>query len=207
MEQQIAMLWRLTNNHAHEALDAKEEAQAKIAELKEHLDNRTDELREANRKILRMGRKVTIQAPDREDSERESTPSRTIREGTPLSQTSSVAGSGRTAKFPDPPMLTDGKEPTYRAWSGHVQNKLRSNADWFYRDDPDQEEDAKVAYIKTRVGGKAYDHLSPHLEAERDAGRNPTSKEVLKFLENVFEDPDRRIKARQELKGLKMPYL
>ena len=26
MEQQIAMLWRLTNNHAHEALDAKEEA-------------------------------------------------------------------------------------------------------------------------------------------------------------------------------------
>ena len=38
-------------------------------------------------------------------------------------------------------------------------------------------------------------------------GRNFTSKEVLKFLENVFKDPDRRIKARQELKGLKMPYL
>jgi hypothetical protein len=32
----------------------------KIAELKEHLDNRIDELREANWKILRMGRKVTI---------------------------------------------------------------------------------------------------------------------------------------------------
>ena len=28
MEQQIAMLWRLSNNHAHEAIDAKEEAQA-----------------------------------------------------------------------------------------------------------------------------------------------------------------------------------
>jgi hypothetical protein len=38
-------------------------------------------------------------------------------------------------------------------------------------------------------------------------GRNPTSKEVLKFLENVFKNPDRRIKAQQELKGLKMPYL
>ena len=36
---------------------------------------------------------------------------------------------------------------------------------------------------------------------------NPTNKEVLEFLENVFEDPDRRIKARQELKSLKMPYL
>ena len=62
-------------------------------------------------------------------------------------------------------------------------------------------------YIKTRVGDKAYDYLLPYLEVERDVGRNPTSKEVLKFLENVFKDPDRRIKARQELKGLKMPYL
>ena len=64
-----------------------------------------------------------------------------------------------------------------------------------------------MAYIKTRVGGKAYNHLLPYLEAERDAERNPTSKEVLKFLENVFKDPDRRIKAQQELKGLKIPYL
>jgi hypothetical protein len=31
-----------------------------MAELKEHLDNRIDELREANRKILRIGCKVTI---------------------------------------------------------------------------------------------------------------------------------------------------
>ena len=60
MEQQIAMLWRLTNNHAHKAIDTKEEAKAKIAELKEHLDNRIDELCKANRKILRIGRKVTI---------------------------------------------------------------------------------------------------------------------------------------------------
>ena len=38
-------------------------------------------------------------------------------------------------------------------------------------------------------------------------GRNPTSKEVLKFLENVFKDLDRHIKAQQKLKGLKMLYL
>ena len=50
-------------------------------------------------------------------------------------------------------------------------------------------------YIKTRVGGKAYNYLLPYLKAERDARRNPTSKEVLKFLENVFKDPDCRIKA------------
>jgi len=42
------MLWRLANNHAHKALNGKEEAEAKIAELKEYLDNRIDELRKAN---------------------------------------------------------------------------------------------------------------------------------------------------------------
>jgi len=60
MEQQIAMLWRLTNNHVYKALNRKEEAKAKIAELKEHLNNRINKLRKANWKILRMGRKVTI---------------------------------------------------------------------------------------------------------------------------------------------------
>ena len=52
-----------------------------------------------------------------------------------------------------------------------------------------------MAYIKTHIGGKAYNYLSPYLEAKCNAERNPTSKEVLKFLENVFKDLDRRIKA------------
>ena len=49
----------------------KDEVQAKITELKEYLDNKTNKLHKANWKILRIGRKVTIQAPDREDSKRE----------------------------------------------------------------------------------------------------------------------------------------
>ena len=124
MEQQIAILQRLTNNHAYKALNRKEEAKAKIVELKEHLNNRIDELYKANWKILRMGRKVTIQAPDWEDSEQESTLLRTIQEGTLLFQTSSVIGLGRTVKFLNPPTLTNRKEPTYYAWSGYIQNKL-----------------------------------------------------------------------------------
>ena len=64
-----------------------------------------------------------------------------------------------------------------------------------------------MAYIKIRVGSKAYNHLSPYLEAERDMEHNPTNKEVFEFLENVFKDLDRRIKAWQELKSLKMLYL
>ena len=50
-------------------------------------------------------------------------------------------------------------------------------------------------YIKICIGSKAYNYLLFYLEVERNIGRNPTSKEVLKFLENIFKDPDRRIKA------------
>ena len=45
-------------------------------------------------------------------------------------------------------------------------------------------------YIKTHIGGKAYNHLLPYLEVEYKVGRNPISKEVLEFLKNVFKDPD-----------------
>ena len=42
------MIWRLANNHIYKALNRKEEAKVKIAELKEHLDNRTNKLYKAN---------------------------------------------------------------------------------------------------------------------------------------------------------------
>jgi len=44
----------------YKALNRKEEAKAKIVELKENLDNRIDELYKANRKIAKIGRKVTV---------------------------------------------------------------------------------------------------------------------------------------------------
>ena len=54
------MLWCLANNHAYKAINAKEEAKVKIAELKKHLDNRTNKLYKANWKIAKIGYKVTI---------------------------------------------------------------------------------------------------------------------------------------------------
>ena len=45
-------------------------------------------------------------------------------------------------------------------------------------------------YIKTCVRGKAYNYFLLYLKVKRKVGRNPTSKEVLEFLENVFKDLD-----------------
>ena len=50
-------------------------------------------------------------------------------------------------------------------------------------------------YIKTHIGGKVYNYLLPYLEVECEVKRNPISKEVLKFLENIFKDLDYWIKA------------
>ena len=50
-------------------------------------------------------------------------------------------------------------------------------------------------YIEIYVGSKAYNYLLPHLEVERDVGCDFTSKEILKFIENIFKDLDYCIKA------------
>ena len=62
-----------------------------------------------------------------------------------------------------------------------------------------------MSYIKTRVDGKAAEHLYPWLEAQSE--RDVYVEEVIQCLENVFEDPDRRLKAQKQLKKLRMPYL
>jgi hypothetical protein len=112
----------------------------------------------------------------------------------------------RSAKFPDPPILEDGEKPTFRIWNAQIQNKLRINADWYTHDDPDVEEQSKVAYIQTRTDGKAAKHLYTWLEDKQDGNKMVHVEDVIQCLENLFEDPDRRLKARHELKKMKMSF-
>ena len=86
-----------------------------------------------------------------------------------------------------------------------MKSKLQINDDWFDQPDQDKAEHARVAYIKTRVDGKAAEHLYPWLEAQ--SGRGIYVEEVIQCLKNVFKDPDCRLKAREQLKKLKMSYL
>ena len=63
-----------------------------------------------------------------------------------------------------------------------MKSKLRINDDWFDQLDQDEAEHARVAYIKTRVDGKAAEHLYPWLEAQ--SGREIYIEEVIQYLEN-----------------------
>ncbi|KAF2192201.1 hypothetical protein K469DRAFT_799874 [Zopfia rhizophila CBS 207.26] len=76
-----------------------------------------------------------------------------------------------------------------------MRNKLRLNADWYECDDPDATEAARIAYIQTRIAGKASDFLNPFLDAREDRGEEVAVEEVIQYLQSVFEDPDQRIKA------------
>jgi hypothetical protein len=64
----------------------------------------------------------------------------------------------KSTKIPDPPILIDGKNPTFDGWLSKMKNKLKVNADHFAN------EEAKIAYIQLRTDGEASEHIQPRLE-------------------------------------------
>ena len=65
------------------------------------------------------------------------------------------AGPSRSTKIPDPPILTDGKDPSFESWKLQMQDKLEVNVDHY----PTRR--AKMAYVFGRTGGDAQAHLRP----------------------------------------------
>ena len=91
----------------------------------------------------------------------------------------------RSTKLPDPPVLTDGKDPDYDLWARRMKSKLEANADYY------PTEKLRMAYLSTRVKGTASLHLAPRM---RDDAKNPfnTAEKIIKILKKVFENPNRR---------------
>ncbi|BCR91318.1 uncharacterized protein ACHE_70161S [Aspergillus chevalieri] len=63
----------------------------------------------------------------------------------------------KSTKIPDPPMLTDGKEPRFEDWLLLMSQKLTANADHF---DTSQ---LRIAYVASRCDGKARKHITPRM--------------------------------------------
>jgi hypothetical protein len=72
-----------------------------------------------------------------------------------------VEGPKKSVKLPDPPILTDGKDPKFAEWLSKMKNKLLANADHY------STEPLKMAYIQTRTAGYSADHMAPRLRAMR----------------------------------------
>ena len=66
-----------------------------------------------------------------------------------LTRTDSPATPAKSAKIPDPPLLTDGKDPTFDNWKIQIVSKLEVNADHFAT------EQACMTYVFSHTGGDA----------------------------------------------------
>ena len=174
------------------ALDQRDSYREQIDQKDSQIEKLITEKQELKQDVLKLTRRLNN--PESEQP----------REGIPKSNASDTTKK-RSAKFPDSSILNDGIKLTFWVWNDQMKSKLRINDDWFNRPDSEEAEHAKVSYIKTRVDGKAAEHLYPWLKAQ--SGRNVYVEKVIQCLKNVFEDPDRRLKAWEQLKKLRMPYL
>lgn len=103
----------------------------------------------------------------------------------------------RSAKLPDPELLTDGKSPRFEDWLSRMKGKLAGNADHF------PTERLRIAYVESRTGDKAAKHLAPRM---RDDAPNKfrVASEMFKHLESIFLDPNRQSNARRKFRALQM---
>jgi len=114
-----------------------------------------------------------------------------------LARSESPAGPSRSVKLPDPPLLTDGKEPTFESWKLQIQGKLRVNQDHFSSDE------ARMAYVFGRTGGDAQAHLHPRYD---DDSEDPfkMGREMVEHLSAIYEDPFKVLNGRNKYRNLMM---
>jgi hypothetical protein len=145
----------------------------------EALDRETDRLYEVNQR--------------RDNEIKELKDRLQAREVTP--SVSTYSERSRSQKIPDPPLFTDGKDPTWENWYGKIQDKLEINADLF------PNERAKLGYVHSRLSGDAAEAT----QSRRERGcANPyqTTDELLEELAQLFDDPDKEANFRREYYNL-----
>ena len=118
-------------------------------------------------------------------------------EGANVHQSSPTPANCISTKIPDPPTLTDGKEPRFEDWLLLMSQKLAANADHF---DTSQ---LRMAYVASRCEGKARKHITPRM---RDDSMNPytDSKDMLDHLKMIYNDPNRVATAKHQFRQLYM---
>ena len=102
-----------------------------------------------------------------------------------------------TPKFPDPPVFTDGVDPTWDDWVAKIAEKLETNEDHY------PTEKSRVNYVISRIGGEAVTYT---IERRRRGTTNPYQdiEELLDQLAEVYEDTDRVKNAQREYNNLQM---
>jgi hypothetical protein len=103
----------------------------------------------------------------------------------------------KSTKIPDPPILTDGKDPKFEDWLLRIKDKLAANEDHY------PTPSLRLAYVKSRCGGRAAEHL---ITRSRDEALNKytDSIDVLDHLKTIYQDVNRVIFAKGKFRNLYM---
>ena len=168
-----------TLSTAHEALQSElEKAQGNVTRYRRKVLRLQQELQDLDNKIL-----------GRSDSDQDSTPA-----DNPLRSASKAE---KSPKLPDPPVFTNGKDPTWDDWSSKVREKMDSNADHY------STEKSRIAYVLTRIGGDAVTYTY-HRREKNAVNPYLTFEDILLELAETYEDTDRLENARRGLARIQM---
>ena len=124
----------------------------------------------------------------------------TIERDTPATTTTIPEHSGPakySKKRPNPPLFTDGADPTFESWKIQIQAKLRANADHY------PEEQDKMEYLFSRTLGDAQKHLLPRFD-EDSTMRFTSVKEMLQHLAAIYVNPNKVRDAQYKYRALRM---
>ena len=114
-----------------------------------------------------------------------------------LRQSSTPISTMKSTKIPDPPILTDGEEPTFNNWKIQMTGKLSVNADHF------GDEQARITYVFGRTGGNAQKHLNPRISPS-SVDPFTTANDMIQHLADIYEDPFCVQNARRDYRKLTM---
>jgi hypothetical protein len=103
----------------------------------------------------------------------------------------------KSSKIPDPPILTDGKEPTFEDWLLRMEDKLSANADHY------PTSALRLAYVKSRCGGRASDHIISRSRSDA-INKYQDSADIFEHLKTVFLDVNRVLNAKGKYRRLYM---
>ena len=133
--------------------------------------------------------------------------SRSHRTSTPYSSASSAMNSRPSQKVADVPKLDDGENPTFEEWEDAINDKLEVNADHFFRENDYLTEKAKVTCVKGTLTGEAKGHLHALMIINRASKIDTTALQIIKFMRDIYENPNARIEARDAFRKLTLSKL
>lgn len=89
----------------------------------------------------------------------------------------------KSAKIPDPSLLTDGKEPHFKNWLLLMTQKLKANGDHY--DSPQ----LQIVYVASWCDGQAHKHITPWM-GEDVSNPYGNSGSILDHLKTIYDNPN-----------------